>query len=155
MTHGRPLSEEKYDDSRWIVEPFHLFDCCLEHDGVPAMILVPAEQAKDHPHKPSYILSAVSSSHYRAGTSVHNTPDCATSTFETTVPRLYDMAKLGPDVVDVAQIYENFTGGVLSSKHCQCVSTRKMERDARDCDYRSHSRVSGCLYLRRVSQVPA
>ena len=107
------------DLSRWIVEPFLLIDCCLENDGAPAMILVSAEQAKVHPHKRSYILSAMSGSHYRAGTSVHNTPDCATSTFETTVPRLYDMAKLGPDDVDVAQIYENFIGGVLSSKHYQ------------------------------------
>ncbi|GIS97600.1 MAG: hypothetical protein CM1200mP24_08840 [Gammaproteobacteria bacterium] len=39
------------------------------------MILVPAEKAKDFPHKPTYILSAVSGSHYRAGASVHNTPD--------------------------------------------------------------------------------
>lgn len=115
VMHGRPLSEEKYDDSRWIVEPFHLFDCCQENDGAAAMVLVPAERAKDFPHIPTYILSAVSGSHYRAGASVHNTPDYATSTFKTTVPRLYDMAMLGPDDVDVAQIYENFTGGVLMS----------------------------------------
>ncbi|MCY3884912.1 MAG: acetyl-CoA acetyltransferase [Gammaproteobacteria bacterium] len=115
VMHGRPLTEEKYDDSRWIVEPFHLFDCCQENDGAAAMVLVPAERAKDFPHKPTYILSAVSGSHYRAGASVHNTPDYATSTFKTTVPRLYDMAELGPEDVDVAQIYENFTGGVLMS----------------------------------------
>lgn len=115
VMHGRPLTEEKYDDSRWIVEPFHLFDCCQENDGAAAMVLVPAERAKNFPHKPTYILSAVSGSHYRAGASVHNTPDYATSTFKTTVPRLYDMAELGPEDVDVAQIYENFTGGVLMS----------------------------------------
>lgn len=115
VMHGRPLSEEKYEESRWIVEPFHLFDCCLENDGAAAMVLVPAERANDFPHKPTYILSAVSGSHYRAGASVHNTPDYATSTFKTTVPRLYDMAKLGPEDVDVAQVYENFTGGVLMS----------------------------------------
>lgn len=115
VMHGRPLSEEMYDDSRWIVEPFHLFDCCQENDGAAAMVLVPAERARDFPHIPTYILSAVSGSHYRAGASVHNTPDYATSTFKTTVPRLYDMAMLGPDDVDVAQIYENFTGGVLMS----------------------------------------
>ncbi len=115
VMHGRPLDESKYDASRWIVEPFHLFDCCLENDGAAAMLLVPAERAKDFPHKPTYILSALSGSHYRAGASAHNTPDYATSTFKTTVPRLYDMAKLGPHDVQVAQIYENFTGGVLMS----------------------------------------
>lgn len=115
VMHGRPLDEEKYDSSRWIVEPFHLFDCCLENDGAAAMLLVSAERAKDFPHKPTYVLSALSGSHYRAGASAHNTPDYATSTFKTTVPRLYEMAKLGPTDVDVAQVYENFTGGVLMS----------------------------------------
>lgn len=115
VMHGRPLDEANYDASRWIVEPFHLFDCCLENDGAAAMLLVPAERAKDFPHKPTYVLSALSGSHYRAGASAHNTPDYATSTFKTTVPRLYDMAELGPKDVQVAQVYENFTGGVLMS----------------------------------------
>ena len=26
VMHGRPLDEEAYDNSRWIVEPFHPFD---------------------------------------------------------------------------------------------------------------------------------
>ena len=115
VMHGRPLDETKYEESRWIVEPFHLFDCCLENDGAAAMLLVDAERAKDFPHKPTYVLSALSGSHYRAGASVHNTPDYATSTFKTTVPRLYDMAQVQPSDVDVAQVYENFTGGVLMS----------------------------------------
>ncbi len=115
VMYGRPLTEEKYDDSRWIVEPFHLFDCCLENDGAAAMIVVPAQRAKDYAHKPTYLLGAVSGSHYRAGASVHNAPDYATSTFKTCAPRLYDMAQVGPGDVDVLQCYENFTGGVLMS----------------------------------------
>ncbi|MCY4658163.1 MAG: acetyl-CoA acetyltransferase [Gammaproteobacteria bacterium] len=115
VMHGRPLDEQKYDESRWIVEPFHLFDCCLENDGAAAMLLVDAERAKDFPHKPVYILSALTGAHYRAGASAHNTPDYATSTFKTTSSRLYDMAEVKPSDVNVAQIYENFTGGVLMS----------------------------------------
>ena len=115
VMHGRPLDEEKYDASRWIVEPFRLFDCCLENDGAAAMVVVPAERAKDFPHPPAYVLSAVTGSHYRAGASVHNTPDYATSNFKTCVPRLYDMAGCKPTDVDVLQCYENFTGGVLMS----------------------------------------
>ena len=115
VMHGRPLDEQKYDESRWIVEPFHLFDCCLENDGAAAMVLVSAERAKDFPHKPTYILSALTGAHYRAGASAHNTPDYATSTFKTTVPRLYSMAEVQPNDIQVAQVYENFTGGVLMS----------------------------------------
>lgn len=115
VMHGRPLDEATYDTSRWIVEPFHLYDCCLENDGAAAMVLVSAERARDLPHKPAYLLGAVSGSHYRAAAPVHNTPDYATSTFKTLAPRLYDMAGVGPGDVDVLQSYENFTGGVLMS----------------------------------------
>jgi len=115
VMHGRPLDETGYDESRWIVEPFHLYDCCQENDGAAAMVLVAGERAKDFEHPPCYLLSAVSGSHYRAAAPVHNTPDYATSTFKTLAPRLYEMAQVGPGDVDVLQSYENFTGGVLMS----------------------------------------
>ena len=112
---GRPLSEEQYDASRWIVEPFHLFDCCQENDGAAAMIIVSADKAKDLREQPAYVMSAMGGSHHRAGAGVHNTPDYATSTFKSITPRLYEMAGIGPKDVDVLQSYENFTGGVLMS----------------------------------------
>lgn len=115
VMYGHPLDEATYDSSRWIVEPFHLYDCCLENDGAAAMLLVSAERAKAHPHKPCYLLGAVAGSHYRAGASVHNEPLYATSTFTTLAPRLYAMAGVKPGDVDVVQSYENFTGGVLMS----------------------------------------
>lgn len=115
VMHGKPLTEEAYDNSRWIVEPFHLFDCCQENDGAAAMIIVSAEKAKDLRDCPAFVMSAMGGSHYRAGAGVHNTPDYASSTFKTIVPRLYEMAGIGPRDVDVLQSYENFTGGVLMS----------------------------------------
>ena len=113
LMRGRPLDEAGYDASRWIVEPFHLFDCCQENDGAAAMVLVPAERAKDFAHRPCYVLGAVSGSHHRAGASVHNDPSYATSSFTTVAPRLYEMAGVQPSDVDVLQSYENFTGGVV------------------------------------------
>lgn len=115
VMHGRPLDEPTYDSSRWIVEPFHLFDCCLENDGAAAMVLVAADRAADFPHRPCYVLSAVSGSQHRAAAPVHNTPEYASAGFGTVAPRLYRMAELGPADVDVVQSYENFTGGVLMS----------------------------------------
>ncbi len=115
VMYGRPLDERTYEDSRWIVEPFHLYDCCQENDGAAAMIIVPAERAGDFAQPPAYLLSAVAGSHYRAGASVHNTPDYATSTFKTLAPRLYEMAGVSPGDVNVLQSYENFTGGVMMS----------------------------------------
>ena len=115
IMHGRPLSSEDYDNSRWIVEPFRLFDCCQENDGAAALLLVPAERAKDFKHAPAYILGVATGVPERAAAGVHNAPDYATSNFKSVAPHMYDMAQLGPHDVDVAQVYENFTGGVVMS----------------------------------------
>ena len=115
VMHGRPLTEETYDNSRWIVEPWRLFDCCQENDGAAALILVPAEEARDFRHKPAYILGSAQGSEHRNGARVHNAPLYATSSFTTVAPQLYGMADVKPKDVDVVQSYENFTGGVLMS----------------------------------------
>jgi acetyl-CoA acetyltransferase len=113
VMYGKPLDAAKYDASRWIVEPFHLFDCCMENDGAAAIIMVPAERAKSFPNKPVYILGAASGSDYRCAAQPHNSPNYASSSFATVAPNLYNMAGVGPNDVGVVQSYENFTGGVL------------------------------------------
>ena len=115
VMYGRPLDEATYDASRWITEPFHLYDCCQENDGAAAMVLVAGERAKDFDHPPCYVLGAVSGSQHRADAPVHNVPEYASSSFTTVAPRLYAMAQVGPADVDVLQSYENFTGGVMMS----------------------------------------
>ena len=115
VMYGRALDEAKYDASRWIVEPWRLFDCCQENDGAAAVIIVPAERAKDLPHKPSYVLGAAGGSDHRCGAPSHNHPNYASSNFATVAPHLYEMAGVMPADVDVLQCYENFTGGVMMS----------------------------------------
>lgn len=115
VMHGRPLSDEMYEQSRWIVEPLRLFDCCLENDGAAAMVLVSAERAKDLRAKPVYLLGVAQGSEHRAGAGVHNAPDYATACFKTVAPRLYQMAGVRPADIDVVQSYENFTPGVVMS----------------------------------------
>lgn len=113
VMHGKPLDEAKYDASRWIVEPFHLFDCCMENDGAAALVLVPAEAAADCARKPAYVLGAASGSGPRFGSQAHNSVDYASANFGTVAPDLYRAAGLAPKDVGVVQAYENFTGGVL------------------------------------------
>jgi acetyl-CoA acetyltransferase len=115
VMHGRPLTPEAYDASRWIVEPFRLFDCCMENDGAAALVLVSAERARDLRHPPAYLLGVAQGSEYRNAARGHNAPTYASSSFTTVAPHLWQMAGLGPKDVHVVQSYENFTGGVLMS----------------------------------------
>ena len=115
IMHGRPLTAEAYDESRWIVEPFHLFDCCLENDGAAALLLVSAERARDLRQPPAFLLGAAQGSENRAGAGSHNNPDYATASFKSVAPRLYRMAGVTAKDVDVVQSYENFTAGVVMS----------------------------------------
>ena len=115
VMHGRPLSPEKYDQARWIVEPYQLYDCCMENDGAAAMVLVSAERARDMQQTPAYLLGAAAGSEHRNAAPCHNAPLYATSSFTSLAPRLYEMAGVSAEDVDVLQSYENFTGGVVMS----------------------------------------
>jgi acetyl-CoA acetyltransferase len=113
VMYGKPLDPDKYDASRWIVEPFHLYDCCMENDGAAAIVLVSEERAGDFRRKPAYLLGAAVGSGHRAGAIPHNSPLYAGAGFETVAQDLYRMAGVGPSDVGVVQSYENFTGGVV------------------------------------------
>ena len=115
VMYGRPLTEADYDASRWIVEPWRLFDCCQENDGAAAIIILPADRAKDIPHKPSFILGAAGGSDHRCAAPSHNHPNYASANFSSVAPRLFEMAGVTAADVDVLQSYENFTGGVMMS----------------------------------------
>src|SRR6516164_10834793 len=115
VMHGKPLDATKYEASRWIVEPFRLYDCCMENDGAAAVIVVSAERARDLRPRPAYLLGIAQGSEHRNAARGHNAPLYATSSFTTVAPQLYEMAGVGPKDVQVVQSYENFTGGVLMS----------------------------------------
>lgn len=115
VMHGRPLSAETYDASRWIVEPFRLYDCCMENDGAAAVLLVGAERAASFANKPAYILAGASGGGYRSAAQPHNAPSYASAGFREVAADLWAMAGMKPGDIGVVQSYENFTGGVLMS----------------------------------------
>jgi acetyl-CoA acetyltransferase len=50
-----PITQEDYDHSRWVAEPFHLLDCCPVSDGGAAFIVTTEDRAKDLAKRPVYI----------------------------------------------------------------------------------------------------
>lgn len=115
LMHGRPITREQYDGSRWIVEPFRLFDCCQESDGAAAVIVTSTERARDLKQTPAFILGAAQGSGQRYGAALHNDSDYASANQRKVAERLYAMAGVEAKDVDVVQAYDHFTGGVIMS----------------------------------------
>lgn len=108
----KPMTLEDHQASRWIVEPFHMFDCCLETDGAVAVVLVRADRAKHLPHRPVLVQGAA----WGGGITVVNNghDDITRSPAEPIAERVYASAGLGPTDMDFAELYDCFTYNVLS-----------------------------------------
>jgi acetyl-CoA acetyltransferase len=50
-----PLTLADYHASRWVVEPFHMLDCCLVSNGGVAVIVTSAERARTMRKPPVYV----------------------------------------------------------------------------------------------------
>jgi acetyl-CoA acetyltransferase len=107
-----PMTMDDYLASRWIVDPFRKFDCCLETDGAVAVAVASAERARDLPHRPALIRGAA----WGGGVNIVNNgnEDLSQSPARMIAPRLYEAAGLGPSDIDFAELYDCFTYTVLS-----------------------------------------
>jgi len=113
VRHGRPLTREQYHASRWIVEPFHLFDCCQENDGAAALVITTPERARDLAGKPVPILATAQAKGPEIGLRAFQ-GGWFPGMFCADVGRtIWERAGVKPADVDVVQMYENFTGPVL------------------------------------------
>ncbi|MDA0351066.1 MAG: lipid-transfer protein [Chloroflexi bacterium] len=104
--HDRPLTIEEHQQSRFIVEPFRLYDCCLETDGGGAIVLTSLERARDLKQAPVVIRAAAQHA-YAADRQYTDTAA------KFLAPRLWAQAGIGPGDIDVAQIYDHFAPFVV------------------------------------------
>lgn len=109
------LDAETYEESRWVTEPYHLFDCSRESDAGSAVIMVSAERAKDMRQTPAYVLGAPMGSAQAYGMREENHSPYWSAGFQGVADRLWNETGYGPKDVDVAQIYENMTGMGVSA----------------------------------------
>src|SRR5207247_9365796 len=52
----KPITVEDHQNSRWIIYPYRLLDCCQENDGAVAAVVSSADQASQLRHNPVYIM---------------------------------------------------------------------------------------------------
>jgi acetyl-CoA acetyltransferase len=118
VMHERTMTLADHQASPMIADPHRLFDCCLESDGACAVVVTTEERARDLAKPPVEILASEQGApkgyafgpffNDTATTEIYTTGGC-----EEMAGRLWGKAGVGPSDVDVAQIYDHFTGCVL------------------------------------------
>ena len=94
--YDRPLTLEDHQESRLIVDPFHLFDCCLETDGGGALVLTSAARAGERKGPVALIRAAAQSGPGKGPAPTR------------TGARLFAQAGIERSDIDVVQIYDHF-----------------------------------------------
>jgi acetyl-CoA acetyltransferase len=115
--HDRPLTMDDYLSARMISTPLRLFDFCLETDGACAVVVTSAARAKDCPKPPVLIRAVAQGSVPNPQPGVQfpvlmreRITELPARSVATT---LYRRAGLGPEDIDVAQVYDCFSITVL------------------------------------------
>lgn len=111
-----PMTMDDYLASRFIVEPFRLYDICLESDGACAVLVTSAERAQDMRKPPVYIMGGAYGGGPNQGEDLFDAirwPEHARNYAAYIADDLWKSAGVGPEDVDVAEIYDCFTYSVL------------------------------------------
>ena len=97
-------------NSRWIARPCaHLLDCCLETDNATCLIVTSVERARNLKQPPVYVMG-VQGRGTKPGGDFHLQHGSITSVAgQYIAPRLFDMASITPEDVDVTGAYDAFT----------------------------------------------
>jgi acetyl-CoA acetyltransferase len=109
--YGKPITLEEHQQSRWIVKPLHLLDCCQESDGGQAFVVTTLERARDLPQPPAVIASAVQGSSANQGMMKSYYRDSITGIPEMGLcaRQIWDDTGLAPADVQTAILYDHFT----------------------------------------------
>lgn len=116
VAYGKPIDHEAYERCRPISEPLRLYDCSRENDGAAAILVVSSDRVGDYRTTPAVILAGVQGAAAGWTESVENEDHYTSAGFHPAlVQRLWNGAGVGPQEVDVTQVYENFTGPAVAA----------------------------------------
>jgi acetyl-CoA acetyltransferase len=105
--YREPMTLADYLDARMITSPFGLFDCDVPVDGSTAVIVSPAEYARDAP-RPAARLEAVGTA-LRGRPSWDQFDDMTTMAARDAGAAMWERTDLRPSDVDVAELYDGFS----------------------------------------------
>jgi acetyl-CoA acetyltransferase len=106
-----PITLRDHQESRWVVEPLHLLDCCLVSNGGVAVIVTSAERARDLARPPVHVWGWAEG---HPGRTMARGGDFGLATgAASSGPAAMKMAGITVADVDVCQIYDCYTFTVL------------------------------------------
>jgi acetyl-CoA acetyltransferase len=114
-----PLTTEQYLDARYIAEPLRLFDCSVVADGGIALIVTTAERARDLASPPVYLRGMQGLSggpnEFIFGQPGLGINQADVFEFRSTDfnQRVFEMAGVAPEDVDVLGVFDSFSPHVL------------------------------------------
>lgn len=113
--YGQPITLHDHQQSRWIVEPLHLLDCCQESDGAVAVVVTTLERARRLRQPPVVIRAAAQGAgdDSQMMTSYYRRDIGRISEMNIVAEQLYAQAGIGPRDVQAAILYDHFTPFVL------------------------------------------
>lgn len=102
-----PITIETVLNSKVVASPLKVFDCSPVTDGAAAVVLMPLENARKHTEVPVEIVASAQASdtlalHDRKSITELNATKVAAK-------KAYEMAKIKPSDVDVAEVHDCFT----------------------------------------------
>ncbi|MBK7328789.1 MAG: thiolase family protein [Dehalococcoidia bacterium] len=106
-----PITMEDYHNSRWIIEPLHLLDCCLVSNGAVAVIVSSAAAAREMPQPPVYVWG-MGQGHPGDNSRTGSNWETETGA-KLAAKTAYGMAGVGPSDISSCQVYDCYTYTVL------------------------------------------
>lgn len=115
MFYGKPFDREEYEAQKRIVDPFKLYDCCLESDGASAVVITKSEKAKDCKQGGVLVkgIGQSAAKNMESMTSFYRDEIAAIPSMDIAAKQAYEVAGLTPDDIDAAVIYDAFSPIVL------------------------------------------
>jgi acetyl-CoA acetyltransferase len=102
----KPLTIPEVLSTRMISYPFTVRDICLVTDGGGAVVMTSAARARSLKKVPVYVLGCGQAITHA---NISNMPDLTVTGALQSGRAAYEMARLGPSDIDVAELYEAFT----------------------------------------------
>jgi acetyl-CoA C-acetyltransferase len=105
--YRKGVALEQCLNAAYVSSPLKVFDCCANADGASCIIIESAGRAKEVSKKPVWVigLGAASAPMTLTGRDALDGLSCA----RLAAQQAYDMAKVGPQDIDVAEVHDCFT----------------------------------------------